>query len=149
MMAKSIWQRAALAATGILLLGALAGCAAAGAAAVTAPPKAQTKAPPKAGFTDTKTVENLQVTLMADPYKVGENKFMVDLNQTDVKTVEAQIIMQSMGHGQVLDLVQTSPGHWEASSKVIDMVGPWMIRVQAVTAADAELTATFMTQVKE
>lgn len=145
MMAKSIWQRAALAATGILLLGALAGCAAAGTAAVTAPPKAQ----PKAGFSETKKVENLSVTLAADPFKIGANKFMVTLDQTDVKAVEAQIIMSSMGHGQILDLVQVSPGTWEASSSVIDMVGPWMIRVQAVTAADAELTATFMTQVKE
>jgi hypothetical protein len=145
MMAKSIWQRAALAATGTLLLGALAGCAAAGTAAVTAPPKA----PAKAGFTDTKTVENLKVSLAAEPYKVGENKFMVTLDQKDAKSVEVQIIMTSMGHGQVLELTQVAPGRWEASSSVIDMVGPWMLRVQAVTATEAELTATFMTQVKE
>lgn len=147
MMAKSIWQRAALAATGILLLGALAGCAAAGAAAVTAPPKAPAK--PASGFSDTKTVENLKVTLAAEPYKVGENKFMVTLDQKDVKSVEVQIIMTSMGHGQVLELAQVAPGRWEATSSVIDMVGPWMLRVQAVTATETELTATFMTQIKE
>lgn len=145
MMAKSIWQRAALAATGILLLGALAGCAAAGTAAVTAPPKA----PAKASFSDTKTVENLKVTLTAAPLKVGENKFTVTLDQKDVKAVDVQIIMTSMGHGQILEMVQVAPGTWEGSSSVIDMTGPWMLRVQAVTATEAELTATFMTQVKE
>lgn len=146
MTAKSLWQRAALAAAGIGLVGALAGCAAAGPAAVTAP--APSAKAPAAAYRQSAKAEDLNVTLAVDPFKIGENHFVVTVDKPDVKAVEVQVIMATMGHGQILDLTQTAPGKFEGDSAVIDMEGRWMMRVQVTDAADQAKTAVLHTVVK-
>lgn len=143
-MAKAIWQRTALAVTGLALLGALAGCAAAGTAAVTSPATPAAKA----GFTETAKAEDLNLTLAVEPLKVGDNHFVVKVDKQDAKAVEAQVVMAAMGHGQIVDLNQTAPGTWEITTPAIDMEGRWMIRVVVTDGADADKTAVFYTVVK-
>ncbi|HWI62592.1 MAG TPA: FixH family protein [Symbiobacteriaceae bacterium] len=146
MTATHVWQRAALAAAGILILGALAGCAAAGPAAVTAPaPKAPAAAK---AFAETAKAEDVSVKLAVEPLKVGENHFAVTVDSKDVKAVEAQIVMASMGHGQIVELTQTAPGKFEVDTAALDMEGRWMFRIQVTDGADQTKTAVFHTVVK-
>ncbi|HWI53344.1 MAG TPA: hypothetical protein VNT01_14470, partial [Symbiobacteriaceae bacterium] len=101
-MAKSLWQQSALAVTGLAMVGALTGCAAAaGPAAVTPPPKAAAK--PANGLLETAKAEDLNVTLAVEPLKIGSNHLVVKVDKADVKAVEAQIIMATMGHGQIVE----------------------------------------------
>ena len=148
MTATQTWQRAALAAVGILLLGALAGCAAAGTAAVTGPGPKPAAAKAATGFAEKAKAEDVSVTLAVEPLKVGDNRFVVTVDRQDVKAVEAQIVMASMGHGQILDLTQTAPGKFEIDTSAVDMEGRWMFRIQLTDGAEQTKTAVFHTVVK-
>ncbi|HYF92126.1 MAG TPA: FixH family protein [Symbiobacteriaceae bacterium] len=142
-MAKSYWQRAALIVTGLALVGALAGCAAAGTAAVTPPVKK-----PVTGFQETAKADDLNVTLTVEPLKVGDNHVAVKVAGQDVQAVEAQIIMASMGHGQIVDLNPTAAGTFEIDTPAIDMEGRWMVRINVTDAAGTAKTAVFHMVVK-
>ena len=141
-MAKSIWQRAALIMTGVALLGALAGCT----AAVTAP--AKPPAVPVSGFRESGKAEDLNVTLTVEPLKVGDNHFVVKTEKQDLQAAEAQIIMATMGHGQIVAMNRTAPGTFEIDSGAIDMEGRWMLRIELTDAAGEYKTAVFHMVVK-
>jgi len=143
----SIRQRMALAAAGLALMGALTGCGSAGTAAVTGAAAAGV-AKAATGFTETAKAGDLKVTLTTTPLKIGDNTFEVEVSDPSVTAVEAQVIMASMGHGQIVDLTQKGPGKFAATHSVIDMDGRWLIRVKATTAAGSEQTATFHLVVK-
>jgi|GEM_PF-5557382 len=146
-MAKSLWQQSALALAGMALAGALAGCAAAASpVAVTPPPKAAAK--PADGLLQTAKAEDLNVTLAVEPLKIGDNHLVVTVDKAGVKAVEAQIIMATMGHGQIVDLQQTAPGKFEVDTAAIDMEGRWMFRIVVTDATDASKTAIIHAVVK-
>lgn len=133
-------RKAALAGLLLALAVAAAGCGGAGGQE----PKAKRGvAEAAAGFTETAQAQDMKITLAIEPLKVGENRFVVNLSDKSVTAVEAQVVMATMGHGLVVDLNQTAPGRFEASSPVIDMDGRWMVRIKATLASGAENDATF------
>lgn len=137
-----ITKRIALVLAGVALVAALTGCDSADHKSITHVAQAAS------GFVETAKAKDLDLTLTVAPLKVGENHFIVNLNDETVAAVEAQVIMATMGHGTVVDLVQTAPGKWEATNKAIEMNGRWMIRLKATTQSGEEKAATFHMVVK-
>ena len=100
-------------------------------------------------FSDKTKVDGVTIGLTVEPFKIGENHFVVTLSDPKYTAVEFQVIMQSMGHGAILDMTPAGAGKFEVTSGAIDMDGKWMLRVRASTA-DGETVkqATFYTDVK-
>lgn len=127
------------------MLAALAGCggAADGARLVGATAPAVTQAASR-GFKGTEEADGMKMTLAIDPLQVGDNHIRVVLNTKDVAAVEAQIIMGTMGHGDVIDLARgADPAQWEAGFETINMDGKWLVRVQATLPDGTEKAALF------
>ncbi|HYG58180.1 MAG TPA: hypothetical protein VD902_08995 [Symbiobacteriaceae bacterium] len=140
-------RRMALAATSVALLGALAGCGSAGTAAVTGAAAAGV-AHAAAGYTETEKDGDLGITLAIEPLTVGENTFLVNVSDPSVTAVEAQVIMASMGHGEIIDLNLQSPGRFAARHGAISMEGRWLVRVKATLASGDEKDVLFHMAVK-
>ena len=139
-MAMRLNQKGALAAAGLAAIVVLTGCATAEKAVT---PKVAQAAEPAVAFRETDKADDLSVTLTVDPLKPGENRFEVLLSDKAVTAVEAQIIMASMGHGNIVDMQQVAPGKWAITSNLIDMDGRWMVRIESTLASGDTKTATF------
>lgn len=132
-----------LAAVGLVLITTLSGCAGS-AATIPAAPVAQAE---PGGFVETDQIDGIPVKLSVQPLKPGENKFVVSTNDAGIQSVETQVIMLEMGHGEILPMSRTAPGQYEVTSPVIDMAGKWMLRVRLTTDAGQEKLATFYARV--
>jgi hypothetical protein len=139
-------KRMALAAMGLALLVALTGCGSAAMVGATAVPKRVAEA--AQGFVETDKSGGIAITLAVEPLKIGDNQIMVTFDDKSVQAAEAQVIMASMGHGAVTDLVRSPSGRWEATVPTIDMEGKWLIRVKATLASGEEKQAMFHLSVK-
>lgn len=137
-----VMKRIALALAGVALVAALTGCDSADHKSLSQVAQAAT------GFMASAKAKDMDVTLMIEPLKVGENRMVVTLSDESIAAVEAQVIMASMGHGLVVDLVQTGPGKWESTNQVIDMDGRWMVRLKSTLPDGEEKAATFHMIVK-
>lgn len=132
------------AAVGTMLVAVLTGCTGA-AATIPAAPVAQA-AP--SGFAETDKVDGIPVKVSVEPFKPGENRFMVTTDAQGIAAVETQVIMLEMGHGEILEMTPSGSGQYEVTSPVIDMEGKWMLRVKLTTSAGEEKLATFYAKVK-
>ena len=148
-MKRLTWMLISLAA-----LTALAGCSqgnpeqakSAGAVAIAAAAPAPA---PQGPFSEKTKVDNVTIGLTVEPFKIGQNHFVVTVSDPTLTTVEFQVIMQGMGHGAILDLTPTGGGKFELTSDAIAMDGKWMLRVRASTADGETLKqATFYSEIK-
>lgn len=139
-MAMRLMQKGALVAAGLAAIVVLTGCATAQKAVA---PKVAEAAVPAVAFQETEKVDDLSVTLTADPLKAGTNHFEVTLSDKTVTAVEAQVIMASMGHGNVVEMPQVAPGKFALTSDLMNMDGRWMVRIEATLASGDTKTATF------
>jgi hypothetical protein len=101
-----------------------------------------------AGYEESLKAGDLTLTLAVSPARTGENRFTVVTSRPDVKAVEAQVVMATMGHGAVVDLVPQGDGRFTNTSPVIDMAGRWMVRVKATLPDGQQRDATFYFQVQ-
>jgi hypothetical protein len=148
-MTESLWQRAALAVTGLMLMGALAGCAAAagGTAAVAVPAKpAPAKTLPPIPFKGSEKADGLTFTLAVDPTSVADHYHIAVTVDKPVKAVEAQMVMAEMGHGDIVELSPTGPNKFEADTEVINMSGKWLARIEAAISDDETKAVQFYMQ---
>ncbi|MFZ5817591.1 MAG: hypothetical protein ACOY93_20215 [Bacillota bacterium] len=137
-------KRAFIAVLGVVVLTALTGCSGS-VATIPAKPEAQT-AP--TGFVESDKAGDIPVTLRVEPFKPGENTFVLTTPESGIAAAEVQVIMLEMGHGAILDMAQTAPGRYEVSSSVIDMDGKWMLRVKLTTTAGEEKLVPFYGKIK-
>jgi hypothetical protein len=135
-------SRIVLAAVGVALLAALAGCG-------SGSPKPSTSVVQAAsGFMETEKVDGLAITLVIpDPIHIGDNRIVVTLDK-NATAVEVQVIMGTMGHGTVADLTKNAGGAWEATTSTINMEGKWLIRVKATMPDGTDRSALFQFTVK-
>lgn len=138
-------KRTLVAAVGVVLLAALTGCTG---SATTIPAGAVAQAAP-GGFVETDKIDGIPVKLSIEPFKPGDNTFVVTTTDAGIAAVETQVIMLEMGHGAVLDLAPAASGRYEVTSPVIDMDGRWMLRVKLTTMVGAEKLATFYGKIKD
>lgn len=139
-------KRTLLAAAGLALLMALTGCTAAAKDAPVAPPKNVAQA--AQGFHQTDDSGGLKTTLTVEPLQIGENHFVVSFDSQNVQAAEAQVVMATMGHGQVVDLTQNAAGKWEVTTPALYMDGKWMIRIKATLTTGEEKAAVFQFELK-
>lgn len=139
-------RRTLLAAAGLALLMALTGCTAASKDAPVAPPKNVAQA--AQGLFETDDSGGLKTTLAIEPLKIGENHFLVGFDSHNVQAVEAQVVMATMGHGQVVDLTQNAAGKWEATTPALYMEGKWLVRIKATLTTGEEKAAVFQFELK-
>lgn len=132
-------KKLTLAAVGVFVVTTLTGCAG---SAATIPVAPVVKAAPS-GFVERETVDGIPVELRIEPFQVGENQFVVTTSPDSVASVETQVIMLSMGHGQVVSMADAGSGRFEATSPAIEMDGKWMLRVKLKTRSGEEKQATF------
>lgn len=94
-------------------------------------------------FVESAAVDGVGITLSIDPLKVGENRFVILTDDPKTVSVEAQVIMASMGHGVFVSLNPAAPGRYEAVSSAIDMNGRWLVRIKTTTEGGKERSTQF------
>jgi hypothetical protein len=99
------------------------------------------------GFAESDQIDGIPVKLQIEPFQVGSNTFVVTTSDAGIASVETQVVMLEMGHGQVLQMAQVAPGRYEATSPAIEMPGKWMLRVRLTTTTGEQKLATFYAKV--
>lgn len=136
-------RRLALILTGAALAAALTGCHTAD-----HEPHVSQTAQAASGYMESAEVNGTKITLTVDAARVGTNWLVVTTDDTEATVAEAQVIMATMGHGEVVPLTRTAPGRFEARTDAISMDGRWMIRVKHSGSAAGERVASFHLNVK-